>query len=58
MTGRIMGIRHEDDMPSPLVLSKTGVISELLLHEDDSLELVIDMDIYKARRVIPKTEKK
>lgn len=58
MTGRIMGIRDGEDMPSPMVLSKTGVISDLLLHEDNSLELVIDMDIYKARRIIPKTEEK
>ena len=58
MTGRVMGIRDGEDMPSTLVLSKTGVISELMLHEDDSLELVIDMDIYKARRIIPKAEKK
>lgn len=54
MTSRVMGIREKDNMPSPIVLSKTGVISELLLHDDKSLELVIDLDICKARRIIPK----
>jgi hypothetical protein len=54
MTSRVMGVRDKENLPFPVVLSKTGVISELLLHNDNSLELVIDLDICKARRIIPK----
>jgi len=54
MTSRVMGVREKNNLPNPIALSKTGVISELNLHDDKSLELVIDLDIYKARRIIPK----
>jgi hypothetical protein len=54
LTRGVMGIREGHEMPNPLVLSKTGVLDEILLHEDSSLEIVIDLDICKARRMMPK----
>ncbi|MCD6414480.1 MAG: hypothetical protein J7L23_02515 [Candidatus Diapherotrites archaeon] len=54
MTGRVMGIRDKDMLPNPMELTKTGLISELLLHEDKSLEIVINLDVHRARRIISK----
>ena len=50
MSKKIMGLREEHDIPNPLIVSKTGVINEIAMASDNSLEITIDLDIGKARR--------
>ena len=52
MTKKVMGIREEHPLPDPLFLSKTGVVSDIILKDDNSLEMTIAMDISKARRIV------
>ena len=54
MISRVMGIREEHMIPNPMELTKTGLISELLLHDDNSLEIVINLDVHRARRIVTK----
>jgi len=57
MSRKVMGIRDPQNMPNPLALSKTGVIKDILLNDDNSLDIVIDLDICKARRWILRQER-
>jgi len=54
MTKKVMGIRDGQPLPTPIVLSKTGVIDEIVLNDDNSLEITIAIDIGKARRWVEK----
>jgi hypothetical protein len=50
MAKKVLGVRDGETVPTPLLLNKTGIIDELALHGDNSLEITIALDISKARR--------
>lgn len=54
MTKKVMGVREGQSLPDPLILSKMGVIDEIVLNQDDSLDVTIAIDIGKARRWVEK----
>ena len=54
MTKKVMGIRDGHPLPDPLVLSKTGVIEEIVLNGESGLDITIAIDISKARRWVEK----
>ena len=54
MTKQVMGIRDGQPLPNPLVLSKLGVIDEIVLNSANSLDITIAIDVSKARRWVEK----
>lgn len=54
MTKKVMGIREGQELPDPLILSKLGVLDEIVLNEDNTLDITIAIDISKARRWVEK----
>lgn len=54
MTKKVMGVRDGEPLPDPLILSKTGVIDEIVMNMDNSLDVTIAIDIGKARRWVEK----
>lgn len=57
MTKKVLGIREGQSLPDPLVVTKTGVIEEIILNTDNSLDITIAIDIGKARRWVEKEYK-
>ncbi len=54
MTKKVMGVREGQPLPTPLVITKTGVIDEIILNDNNSLDITIAVDIGKARRWVEK----
>ncbi len=54
MTKQVMGIRDGQPLPDPLVLSKLGVIDEIVLNKENNLDITIAIDVSKARRWVEK----
>jgi len=54
MTKKVMGIREGQPLPNPLVLSKLGVLDEIVLNGENCLDITIAIDISKARRWVEK----
>ena len=54
MYKKVHGVREDKDLPDKLKISKTGVITDIVLEQDGCLEMTIGMDISKARRLVEK----
>ncbi|MBN3036969.1 MAG: hypothetical protein JW834_00820 [Candidatus Diapherotrites archaeon] len=56
MLRKVHGIRDGQELPSPISLSKTGIIEEMVLRDDNSLEITVSIDIGKARRIVERSQ--
>ena len=54
MAKKVMGVRDGSPLPDPLIISKTGVIDEIILNGANALDITIAIDIGKARRWVEK----
>ncbi len=54
MAKKVMGVREGQMLPSPLIISRTGVIDEIILNNENALDITIAIDIGKARRWVEK----
>jgi hypothetical protein len=51
MMKSVMGIRNDEELyVEKLMVSRTGVIEDVYLHPDNSLEITLNLDYTKAKR--------
>jgi len=56
MTKKVMGVRAEQNLEHPVNISNLGVLNDIMLDDDNTLEITVAIEIGKARRWVEKEQ--